>query len=439
MTCRQAQKSLMDLFDAEISPSASELRAHVDACEHCARAYDETRAALAVIEPPFRVQASPDFKERVMNEIAKIPTPAGGRRFLIPKLAFAVAGAVALVVLAPLLGSLAGRKGHNGGAALQLLAQSAAAMANLDSVHITARVRTWPQENFEHIDPARDWQPLEIWKQFGQMPRWRVEKPGRVAAMDGISSVLWIKPDQAVRGGPRSGFLDWLAIVLDTDQLMRNELEAAKANSFAATVAEEKIKGVPAQVLRVKYTRRGVLSNDWLRNKNVSNSDHTRIYRFEPATKRLEAMQIVLHTGGADVPVFEITSIRYNEALDPALFTLTLPANVIWHVPPEQMPTASRPLPQSPKETAEVFFDAMSREDWELAATVYPATSIPDKLKQYVGGLKVVSIGEPFQSGLYRGWFVPYEIKLKSGYVKKHNLAVRNDNAAKRWVFDGGI
>ena len=59
------------------------------------------------------------------------------------------------------------------------------------------------------------------------------------------------------------------------------------------------------------------------------------------------------------------------------------------------------------------------------------------------GGLPLefptISLGEPFQSAGYAGWFVPYEIKLKSGGTKKHNLAIRNDNPAHRFQFDGGI
>jgi hypothetical protein len=50
----------------------------------------------------------------------------------------------------------------------------------------------------------------------------------------------------------------------------------------------------------------------------------------------------------------------------------------------------------------------------------------------------VISVGEPFQSGLYAGYFVPYEIRLRDGTVKKYKLAVRNDNPAHRWVVDGG-
>jgi len=38
-------------------------------------------------------------------------------------------------------------------ARLNLMAQSAQAMSNLQSVHITARMRTAPQDNFEFIDP----------------------------------------------------------------------------------------------------------------------------------------------------------------------------------------------------------------------------------------------------------------------------------------------
>jgi hypothetical protein len=51
----------------------------------------------------------------------------------------------------------------------------------------------------------------------------------------------------------------------------------------------------------------------------------------------------------------------------------------------------------------------------------------------------VVKLGEPFQSAPYEGWFVPYEIQLSDGTTHKNNLALRNDNPAKRWVVDGGL
>jgi hypothetical protein len=51
----------------------------------------------------------------------------------------------------------------------------------------------------------------------------------------------------------------------------------------------------------------------------------------------------------------------------------------------------------------------------------------------------VTFIGEPFQSGIYAGWFVPYELRFPGGHVKRWNLAVRNDNPQHRWIQDGGF
>jgi hypothetical protein len=35
--------------------------------------------------------------------------------------------------------------------------------------------------------------------------------------------------------------------------------------------------------------------------------------------------------------------------------------------------------------------------------------------------------------------FVPYEIRLKDGSVKKWQLSIRCDNPEKKWYFDGGL
>jgi hypothetical protein len=91
-----------------------------------------------------------------------------------------------------------------------------------------------------------------------------------------------------------------------------------------------------------------------------------------------------------------------------------------------------------PKQVAEAFFAACSKEDWDEAEKFW-GYKLSDRNKKHLGGLKVVSIGEPFQSKPYSGWFVPYEITMKSGETRKHNLALRNDNPARRWIVDGGL
>ena len=94
-------------------------------------------------------------------------------------------------------------------------------------------------------------------------------------------------------------------------------------------------------------------------------------------------------------------------------------------------------LPQSAKEAATTFFDALARQDMAELMEVYPITA-PPKWASHYASLVVISIGEPFQSWPYHGWFVPYEIMM-NGHTKKHNLAVRNDNPSHRWVIDGGF
>jgi hypothetical protein len=178
----------------------------------------------------------------------------------------------------------------------------------------------------------------------------------------------------------------------------------------------------------------GDLTNDWLKNKSVAESDHTCVYRFDAATSRLTGLQILVHNGGQDVPVFEITNIVYNEPLPAGLFTLALPADVSWMGTAADLPVTGA-IPATPREAALAFFEGAASQDWRKVAGV---TQVNDRLKQDYGGIQVVSVGEAFQSGMYRGWFVPYEIRYPGGRTKKHNLAVRNDNPRKRFILDGG-
>jgi outer membrane lipoprotein-sorting protein len=420
MTCRETQKRLVDLFDCEPPRDVGEIESHLAACDRCAREYAAIQAAAGLVQPRYRVQPSADFKERVMQKIMQVETRSPWR--WVPRLALAGAAVVIAILLF-------GQSGQS--PALNLMAQSAQAMSNLQSVHISARMRTAPNDNFEYINPAMDGVPLDIWKQFGDTPKWRVEKPGRVAVMNGTSSQMLIRPDHLAEGGTQPGFLDWVNALLDTDKIMENELASARAQQSSARLAEKD----GHYVLAVERVAQGDFRNDWMLNKAVSSSNNTRVYRFDSA-RRLEGMQLALNTRNGQVPVFEITSITYNEALDPKLFTIDLPQNVIRAVDAEQMP-AKRALPQSAKEAAAMFFDALSRQDMDEFLSVDPVSAPPQWVKS-ITSLTVVSLGEPFQSGLYAGWYVPYEITI-NGQTKKHNLAVRNDNPAHRWVFDGGF
>lgn len=91
----------------------------------------------------------------------------------------------------------------------------------------------------------------------------------------------------------------------------------------------------------------------------------------------------------------------------------------------------------TPRETAVNFFQACAVGDWSQASTY---CSYVNQLKDQLDGMQVIKIGEPFKKiPGYAGLHVPYEIKLKSGEIKKYDLAVRNDNPQKVWQVDGGL
>ena len=421
---------MADLFDTN---DQTDLRDHLAACAQCAAEFEETLNAMARIEPAQRVCASPDFTERTMDKLTELSAAQAVRPRIrtTPFLRLLATAAVILgiVLILPYFGSLGTNR-----AATALLAQSMEAMNGLQSVHIVARMRTPPGDNFEVIGTEFDFQPVEMWKEFGPTPRWRVENPGRVVVMDGQQSTLFTKPNRVVHGGRYAGFIEWLKPLLDPEQVLAAELRAAQKGESRAAIRQEG----PRVTLTATRKAQGEFLNDWGRNSSVPESDHTRVYQFDAATNRLTGLQVILHDSGKDTVVFEITDIRYNEAVAPQLFTVTLPDDVISYVPPEQMPV-KRPLPATAREAAQTFLEGLAQRDWDAVLTVYPATAVPEDLQHDGGGLQVISIGQPFQSGLYGGWYVPYQVQLADGHRKSWNLAVRNDNPSHRWLQDGGF
>jgi len=299
-------------------------------------------------------------------------------------------------------------------------------------------MRTPPRDNFDMIGLEYEFVPIEMWKRFGEPPQWRIEKAERVMVMDGQSSLMLAKPNFAVKGTRDAGFAMWLTSLLDVDHVLENELQEARQQRSKLRLAEEVVNGEVETVLTIKAGAQGDFRNSWMRNSSIWESDNTRIYHFD-TQKRLTKLQVYMHSSGRDVMVFEASQIDYDIPLDASLFALTLPEDISWYVDPSEMPAPTPGPLSTPKEVAQVFFEACAREDWGKVLEIYPHSAVTQNMKDIMGKLQIISIGEPFKSGLYPGWFVPYKVKLRSGELKTWNLAVRNDNPAGRFILDGGF
>lgn len=325
--------------------------------------------------------------------------------------------------------------------AAETLAQGAKAIPKVSTIHLQGKLRTLSHDNFSYIDSKLDFVPIEVWKQFGETTKWKVDKTGRVVVMDGVSTIMLIKPNHAVKiSSPTNGAFDsgWLLSLTNVQDLINGELHTALAKGWDMKLAHEESNRVKKLVVTVE-AKAGQGVDDYLKNTFIDESDTRWVYRFDGETKQLETVQIYLHEKDKDVLIFETNNIDYNQPIDPKVFTLDLPKDVIWSKEPTLLPDNEKYAKMTPKEAATAFFEACAKENWDEVQKFWGSAAADKSLKEYLGGLEVISIGEPFQAKPYPGWFVPYEIKFKNGGVHKYNLAIRNDNPAKRYVVDGGI
>jgi RNA polymerase sigma factor (sigma-70 family) len=125
----------------------------------------------------------------------------------------------------------------------------------------------------------------------------------------------------------------------------------------------------------------------------------------------------------------------------------------------------------TPAQVAQAFFDMCARENWVEADKYWQTdprnknaiASFPNSFKQRYGGLQIVTMGKPFKARISiaalialqpnlrnqfkstkgdfeaSSVFVPYEMRLKDGTIRKWQLSIRCDNPDHRWYYDGGM
>jgi hypothetical protein len=354
---------------------------------------------------------------------------------------FGIGGAVASAAAMLFMSGMWLTQPANAQKAAAALARGAEAVPNPRAVHMVAKMRTDPRDNFSSIDPKLDLQCIEIWRLFGDQPKWRVEKPGRVAVMDSVSTVQLLRPNLVVKLPQAAGDAfgtGWMLGLANVQDMITRELRTAQAKGWTLkTVEETTATGEKKQVVTVE-ARAELADNDWVKNKRFQTADTRRVYRFDAKTQRLNGFEAYLHQPGGDVLVFATERIDYDQPIDPSVFTLELPKDVVFVKDVERLPDNAKYEKMTPKEAARAFFEACGKEDW---TEVQKFSRMPndERIKSLLGGLEIVNLGEPFQSKAYPGSFVPYEIRFKDGEIKKWNLAMRKDNPANRYVVDGGL
>ena len=438
MNCAECKERLVDYIEGTLDCEASDVAAHLEQCPTCRAELEELQSLCGRLSRPAQQASTRQWDAAVMDrimvtqatELRRLKMRKQIRIFGLSAAGLAAAACLILfVVLAPTQDQRA--------SAAEVMARAASQASGLNSVHLKCRMRTLPADNFSLVGVAYDFVDIDVWKQFGDPVQYRIEKPGRVLVSDGKSTVMLLKPNIAVKGPAGANFdAGWLRDLADVEKLLTVQLRETLARKGDMTVKHEEVGGKKKLIVTVEVKATNV--GEYLRNKFIDTANTRRVFQFDDSTGRLEEMRIFIREKDKDVSVFEVTAIDYDPQLAASTFSLELPKDVAWAGEPTSLPDNEKYTKMTPKEVAKAFFEACGKEDWEEAAKFWPMP-LNDQFKKYLGGMTVVKLGEPFQAAPYGGWFVPYEIKLKGGDTRKHNLAVRNDNPGKRYVVDGGL
>lgn len=438
MNCQEFHKMIPDLLAGTLSPEElTTAREHLTSCPACAEALRTAREALRSVTPRFEPSVPEGLEARLLDAVHRRATVSKTperrpRRRLVGLLSGVVSAAAVVIVVLTFGLNTPARAARN------RLTQAIASMEGLRSIRIELRIRTSEQENFDYIDPHREFIPHTLEAIYSPRLLWRVEKPGRKALYDGEHTYLWF---DSLNDGLIQPYapdaIGMLNLLIDPSQLLELERQLTRAHTGARY---ELRREAEVLYLTVISPAQGDFSqSDHERNTSIIESNTRREYRFDALNGRLLGARVTLLAEEGERALLEIDRITYDAPLDTATLTV-LPEGINWT---DQ--TRNTPSPRltgiDAKEAARLILAAFATWDNEIldeALRSYGAHA-RELLQSRYAGATVERLSEPVRSGKYPGWFIPCTLRMGDGSRERIRLALRNDNSAGSWVVDGGL
>ena len=438
MNCQEFHKMIPDLLAGTLSPEElTTAREHLTSCPACAEALRTARETLRSVTPRFEPSVPEGLEVRLLDAVHRRATASKTperrpRRRLVGLLSGVVSAAAAVIVVLTFGLNTPARAARN------RLTQAIASMEGLRSIRIELRIRTSEQENFDYIDPHREFIPHTLEAIYSPRLLWRVEKPGRKALYDGEHTYLWF---DSLNDGLIQPYapdaIGMLNLLIDPSQLLELERQLTRAHTGARY---ELRREAEVLYLTVISPAQGDFSqSDHERNTSIIESNTRREYRFDALNGRLLGARVTLLAEEGERALLEIDRITYDAPLDTATLTV-LPEGINWT---DQ--TRNTPSPRltgiDAKEAARLILAAFATWDNEIldeALRSYGAHARKLLQSRYAGAT-VERLSEPVRSGKYPGWFIPCTLRMGDGSRERIRLALRNDNSAGSWVVDGGL
>lgn len=438
MNCQEFHKMIPDLLAGTLSPEElTTAREHLTSCPACAEALRTARETLRSVTPRFEPSVPEGLEARLLDAVHRRATVSKTpehrpRRRLVGLLSGVVSAAAVVIVVLTFGLNTPARAARN------RLTQAIASMEGLRSIRIELRIRTSEQENFDYIDPHREFIPHTLEAIYSPRLLWRVEKPGRKALYDGEHTYLWF---DSLNDGLIQPYapdaIGMLNLLIDPSQLLELERQLTRAHTGARY---ELRREAEVLYLTVISPAQGDFSqSDHERNTSIIESNTRREYRFDALNGRLLGARVTLLAEEGERALLEIDRITYDAPLDTATLTV-LPEGINWTDQTRNTPSP-RLIGIDAKEAARLILAAFATWDNEIldeALRSYGAHA-RELLQSRYAGATVERLSEPVRSGKYPGWFIPCTLRMGDGSRERIRLALRNDNSAGSWVVDGGL
>ncbi|MDE5628698.1 MAG: hypothetical protein K2I69_03965 [Muribaculaceae bacterium] len=383
---------------------------------------DDYKEIQELLKPRRDIKASDALRRKVRIALHNERRKRSVRNRIFSGISLGAVAAILVLVFIP-----------SGISAKEILAQAMDALAGAGNIEMLVDVRTRPIENFRYINLNDEFVTHHIdIAENDSLLKWRIDKGERIALSTGKDIYTWIpsvKLGFHLSDTQNKDILGYMANLLSPRKIIEAELQ----NCINNKNTDYKINKSDSDIiLTVHAAAQGNFDNPYLLNSSITESDNVRRYIIDAVSKKLKSATVSVISGGKEIEVLKVVSINYGSYNDNP-FTLD---KDIKFVETENSPAGLKGL--TAEETASAVLNAFA--DWDetiLDSVMIPEISEAVYREQYSGS-KLISIGQSFTSGSGNSVFVPYTLRLRSGTLRRHNVALQKTDMGG-WIVVGGL
>ena len=403
---------------------------------------------IQMLTPKVEVKPSPDLRAKILQKAAEQKSTSAStiskpRRSTLRYWLGAVTSMAAVVVIA--LGLSFNSPAY---AAKKYFSSALLASADIKTMVMKLKVRSQKDEPIDYINPEHDFIPATIKVIYNDPMLWCIEKDGGRTLLykgadaagdyvyqwidDKDGGIGWKQPYAYFDTGDMAPFLD-PRLLLDAERKMAEKRRGAQYEVID--------NGISVDVKVTTMAQGDYSESTYMLNTSLAEANTVRMYTFDKASGRLTKLRIdMVISSELQTTVIDSESINYDETLTANTLSSKDLNEISFSTLEVSAPKSSPLVGINARQAAKIILRAMTEWDTTiLDVAMQHYKEFMPKLESIYKGMEVISIGKPTKSGLYAGQFVECKVILPNGKKETLVLALRNDNAAKVWLLDGGL